>query len=497
MFGVQYSQDGGGQPYLTREEGAFGGAITDASIQYGYDGGVTEMKSGVNGIENGQNVNRRRAGEFEFTPVSWTAVTVGADDARFAGEILTLTNYNSATRSVLKLKSHKKQIAEVGDDGRDRTVELGYISTTPYASTEEILRTWGDVKVNVTRNIAEFTHSFETEYWGNSTKRSNVTAEFTATGTSVEPLKIVRYDLGEYVEVSVNDETLSTVHDSLDVSSMSADSLDTNSKYTDSYTMSFDDVTSSADDATSSGNDVTASGAHCGLTDAILSNEFALLYQKVYTALFLACLIVVVVLYVLIYQSVLARRTKRQRQKNATLSLVTSQTELVTSRPPKSTAAAYARRSVDNCDDKEGMVVVDEEALSSYPAVLLTTAIVTMEPDVSRISYASGRVLVAAAPAAPRACRRNSSVTRDRIANIKTAAMLFVVTVVFIVTYLPAFLMALEFIPNNIVIFYIYFANNAANPVIYSFMNQNFRNDVTKLFCKQATPMAGARSMTR
>jgi cholecystokinin A receptor/hypocretin (orexin) receptor 2 len=64
--------------------------------------------------------------------------------------------------------------------------------------------------------------------------------------------------------------------------------------------------------------------------------------------------------------------------------------------------------------------------------------------------------------------------------------MLFVVTVVFIVTFLPAFLMALSIIPYNIIVFYMYFANNVANPVIYSFMNKNFRDDLKTLFCRQS-----------
>jgi len=58
------------------------------------------------------------------------------------------------------------------------------------------------------------------------------------------------------------------------------------------------------------------------------------------------------------------------------------------------------------------------------------------------------------------------------MANLKTAVMLFVVTVVFVITFLPAFLMALRLIPYHIIVFYFYFANNVANPVIYSFMNQ-------------------------
>jgi len=54
--------------------------------------------------------------------------------------------------------------------------------------------------------------------------------------------------------------------------------------------------------------------------------------------------------------------------------------------------------------------------------------------------------------------------------------MLFVVTVVFVVTFLPAFLMVLKLVPYNIIVFYFYFANNVANPVIYSFMNRVHRN---------------------
>ena len=34
-------------------------------------------------------------------------------------------------------------------------------------------------------------------------------------------------------------------------------------------------------------------------------------------------------------------------------------------------------------------------------------------------------------------------------------------------------------------LFYLYFANNVANPVIYSFMNTNFREDLVRIFSKR------------
>jgi len=56
------------------------------------------------------------------------------------------------------------------------------------------------------------------------------------------------------------------------------------------------------------------------------------------------------------------------------------------------------------------------------------------------------------------------------LANLRTAATLFVVTVVFIITFTPGFLMSLDWLPWNTTVFYLYFANNVANPFIYSFM---------------------------
>jgi len=74
--------------------------------------------------------------------------------------------------------------------------------------------------------------------------------------------------------------------------------------------------------------------------------------------------------------------------------------------------------------------------------------------------------------------------------------MLFVVTVVFIVTFTPGFLMSLEWIPWNLTVFYLYFANNVANPVIYSFMNQKFRSDLAYLIFKKKPPQGSRTTMT-
>ncbi|KAK3105704.1 hypothetical protein FSP39_003839 [Pinctada imbricata] len=80
--------------------------------------------------------------------------------------------------------------------------------------------------------------------------------------------------------------------------------------------------------------------------------------------------------------------------------------------------------------------------------------------------------------------RRHTSKDRkdhDRLANIKTAVMLFTVAVVFIIAFLPAWLMALDLITHIQVIFYMYFVYNVVNPIIYAFMNPTFRQDIRKI----------------
>ena len=66
------------------------------------------------------------------------------------------------------------------------------------------------------------------------------------------------------------------------------------------------------------------------------------------------------------------------------------------------------------------------------------------------------------------------------IANIKTAFMLFVVTLIMIIVYMPAFLTALKLIEYNPFLWNIIYINNASNPFIYSFLNSNFRKNLRK-----------------
>ena len=87
---------------------------------------------------------------------------------------------------------------------------------------------------------------------------------------------------------------------------------------------------------------------------------------------------------------------------------------------------------------------------------------------------------------------RKSVREKTRLANIKTAGILFIVTIVFIIAFLPSWLMAIRAISPNMIVFYMYFSYNVANPVIYAFFNHAFQKEVKGMLkCKTSKKRCG------
>lgn len=234
----------------------------------------------------------------------------------------------------------------------------------------------------------------------------------------------------------------------------------------------------------------------CHPSDKLLSAEFLWYFQKIYNGLFLVCLIVVIFLYALIYRSVVSRRSRRERQKSSSLAFVTSTNRVVGGQQLHMLKVCEAE-SPSVCDVEEDRTKSRTEQLTVTNATHhhpqrrsvdsrseITTFIGTRNHSVQLESTGRHRRenRKCSAPGLPTSLRERN---RIRVASLKTAAMLFVVTVVFVATFLPAFLMTVNLVPYRMIIFYMYFANNVANPFIYSFMNQNFRENLQRLFCRK------------
>ena len=162
----------------------------------------------------------------------------------------------------------------------------------------------------------------------------------------------------------------------------------------------------------------------------IFSVQFVDLYQKIYSSFFVIVIVIVIVLYVMIYRFVSVRRAKRQRMR--------------------SQRSGYA-----SCRE------------TSYAE--------------TRVSFSNGCAKTDICDAV-RKVETQTIREKGLVANVRTAGMLFVVTAVFIIVFLPAWLMAHEVIPFNAVIFYCYFFYNVANPIVYAFMNKSFRRNLKDVF---------------
>jgi len=236
-------------------------------------------------------------------------------------------------------------------------------------------------------------------------------------------------------------------------------------------------------------HDETVYTGFCEPNELILSTPFASAFQKCYTAVFVVCLGVVVVLYSVIYRSVLRQRHKRQEMKAVSVRSYTSGGQCTaptfTQEPPiavrgRSGSASSASAQRDNQTEDAVCVEAAPEAVEMV-AVIESPA--NDRPAGEKCSHAAGPTVDAGVTAAAAAAAQTAR--SNRIANIKTAAMLFVVTLVFTVSFLPSLAMTVHLLPYNMTIFYVYFANNVANPIIYSFMNSNFRKRLVLLFCNR------------
>lgn len=239
----------------------------------------------------------------------------------------------------------------------------------------------------------------------------------------------------------------------------------------------------------------------------LISEDTAFAYQKVYYSIYLLCLITVIVLYVLIYRSVAARhRSMRLRSTLAAL------------RPP---SPASALLLTDTCQSRErgaglgGMESVLMLPLQRHRSLCLDNKRAYGTDADARLQQPlppQQHYLQLPPSPSPTGSRSSSVVTSlirntigrrrelsgkgqgygDFLPNIRLAAMLFVVAVVFMIAFFPAFLMSLNVIANNMIIFYMYFAYNIANPLIYSFMNKNFREELAKRLLRRKRKRAAA-----
>ncbi|XP_060565602.1 cholecystokinin receptor-like [Ruditapes philippinarum] len=216
---------------------------------------------------------------------------------------------------------------------------------------------------------------------------------------------------------------------------------------------------------------VVVNTGQCHKNEIIVDMSFFSIYQKLYSSYFAACAVIVIILYVIIYKSVLTRRRRRFHLTTTCCLFLSPRHNEDTTKPKPTTK--FIMSNIDESPSHISNKTTQGDSFRSEQNQDDNHRCAADTLDSSKESLSLCGV-------------SKAKMEKLRVANIKTALMLSIVALTYLIAFLPAWLMALKVIPMNVIVFYMYFTYNVANPIIYAFLNQNFRNHLgTLLKCRQ------------
>ncbi|XP_062607147.1 QRFP-like peptide receptor [Saccostrea cucullata] len=177
----------------------------------------------------------------------------------------------------------------------------------------------------------------------------------------------------------------------------------------------------------------------CNYPGIIVGMAYFITWQKIYSSFYLISLIIVLLLYTMIYYSVTRRRSKRRKQKainNISLQafLKEPQKQNASSPTPPFTVLSANDNNENAKEQNILQVEVRENGVSSLPVENTDEAMPLQQKQAHKNHHRYIK-------------------DHDTIANIKTALMLFIVAVVFIIAFFPTWLMALGAVTHNDIVF--------------------------------------------
>lgn len=194
-------------------------------------------------------------------------------------------------------------------------------------------------------------------------------------------------------------------------------------------------------------------GKFCHFTYSLYGQVYAVIYQGVLMVLFFVSLIIIVIFYIIIYM-VLWQRTKFRKR--------------ALSRSPKECPEISEIRS--SLCDKQKQEHVDNEVSRTY------------EFDNEDSEVISKDIQVLNNNSKLNSKKRKAEKIR-RIFHHRTAKMLFLCTVIYLLTWLP-FWIDIFGLTNNLVFRYLFFIGNATNPIVYGIVNGQIRKEFQNLLSR-------------
>ncbi|XP_052760346.1 substance-K receptor-like isoform X1 [Mya arenaria] len=220
----------------------------------------------------------------------------------------------------------------------------------------------------------------------------------------------------------------------------------------------------------------------CRRSHVIFGPKFFGVYQHLYSSLFGVCAVMVIILYGLTYRSVLAHRRKRLNISNKCCGILSRNMEEETTIEHNECTTLHnvEHSPATNGKDRESIRMTDtyRERAGTVDSTGNDTNGQSQQNNHNNKPETDAHIKPAGVSRA--------KLKRLRVANIKTALMLSIVAFIYILAFTPAWMMALHVLSMNVIVYYLYFTYNVANPVIYAFLNNNFRTHLQAMFhCRQ------------
>lgn len=228
-------------------------------------------------------------------------------------------------------------------------------------------------------------------------------------------------------------------------------------------------------------------GVDCSTDDSMHGTLWPPIYYGFLGLLFICCLIFFSVIYIQIGLQI-------WRQKRAKIGQKSNRESEISSKSARTFSSSSAHESSDPVEEVKGGAPDDN---GSDP-ISTDMSSEQMNDSYSKKKCIKNNNKERKFSSISSASVKSSAPTKRKIKVTRTTVVLFAVTVAYVISYLPfLILMVIRSIkkdfednltPTQEVVFKFcvksYFINNAINPIIYSFLNINFRKDAKKMIMR-------------
>jgi hypothetical protein len=190
-------------------------------------------------------------------------------------------------------------------------------------------------------------------------------------------------------------------------------------------------------------SDNTTTAEYCHYTTSIVGDELGAVYRNFQSFIIAMCIVLLMVIYILVYALLYTRKKKIQDKV-------------------KDVGGSRGKMSKEN--DIAGTKQSDVQGNTK-----LSTVEITKSPDDNATS-------------ASKKNQKSSKTKSTSYVRTKTWTMLFVCTLIFVVSWIP-FTIAIFNISDITIWRYFFFVSHASNPVVYSIINERVRTSIKELFC--------------